>query len=162
MQYQMRRMAQRMDKAWCRKLLEQGEWGVLATADRAGQPYGVPVDYVALEDKIYFHGAAQGTKIQNIALNPRVTFCVIGATRVRPEAFSRDYESVLVHGRAKVVVGEEKRRAMTAFVEKFCSAHRDGGMAKLERELERVFVVGIAIEQMTGKTHKVDDGAPEA
>ncbi|MBI5895396.1 MAG: pyridoxamine 5'-phosphate oxidase family protein [Desulfobacterales bacterium] len=49
------------------KLLAEGEYGILSTVDDAGQPYGIPINYVYKDHHIYFHCALTG---QTEALTP--------------------------------------------------------------------------------------------
>jgi len=145
-----------------RRILENGDWGVLSTAGRDAYPYGVPLSYVVIGDRLYIHGSNVGHKIDNIGHNPRVSFCVVGDTRVQPEMFDRDFESVVLFGRARVVTGPEKREAMEAFMNKYCGPLVGPAREHLDRHIDKIFVVRIAIERMTGKAHKamVREGHP--
>jgi nitroimidazol reductase NimA-like FMN-containing flavoprotein (pyridoxamine 5'-phosphate oxidase superfamily) len=149
-----------LDQALARKMLAQGDWGVLSTVDTEGWPFGVPLSYVVLDGFLYVHGATVGHRIENIAYNPCVSFCVVASTSVQPGKVDRNYESVIAFGRAKVVVGPEKRRAMEAFVEKYCAPVTEPMRQKLDHEIDRTFVVKIAIERLTGKKHKAGPLAP--
>ncbi|MDF2929466.1 MAG: Pyridoxamine 5-phosphate oxidase-related protein [Anaerospora sp.] len=46
------------------EMLEQGEYGVLSTVDKAGQPYGVPLNYIIIDNAIYLHCALEGHKLE--------------------------------------------------------------------------------------------------
>lgn len=51
--------------------------GVLACIGDEDYPYAVPLSYVYFNDKIYFHSAKTGHKIDAITRNPKVSFTVI-------------------------------------------------------------------------------------
>ena len=60
------------------KILENNTHGVLALDGDDGYPYAVPVSYAYEDGKIYFHGAAEGGhKLDSIARNSKVSFCVV-------------------------------------------------------------------------------------
>lgn len=65
-------------------LLDCAEYGILSTADRDGQPYGVPMSYAYQNGCIFFHCALAGHKLDNLAANPNVSFCVVGKRRFCP------------------------------------------------------------------------------
>ena len=99
----LRREDRRLDDAAAKALLQRGEYGILSTSDKSNQPYGIPVNYVVIEDSIFFHCATEGQKLENITANKGVSFCVVGKTELLPEKFSTRYESVVVSGNADVI-----------------------------------------------------------
>ena len=87
-------------------LLQQQLHAVLATADETGLPLATPLSYVYLDGAIYFHGAATGHKLQTLAANPRVCFCVVDdVDAVYDNSLSTYYQSALAHGTATVPRG---------------------------------------------------------
>ena len=56
------------------RILSSTNIGRLATKGRDGYPYITPVNFVNLEENIYFHCASKGEKLDNIAEDPRVCF----------------------------------------------------------------------------------------
>ena len=63
------------------ELLARCEYGMLATADKDGWPYAVPLSYVLMDNALYFHCAFTGHKLDNIAWDNRVCFTAVGATQ---------------------------------------------------------------------------------
>ncbi len=106
---EMRRKDRLADQEQTWRVLEQGEYGVLSTVSPEGQPYGVPLSYCLLDGALYFHCALAGHKLDNLAANHRVSFCVVGRTQLMPEKFATLYESVVVFGRASEALEGEKR-----------------------------------------------------
>ncbi len=133
------------------RLLQEGEYGILSTVDENGQAYGVPLNYVYLNDYLYFHSALQGHKITSILANSKVSFCVVGRTRLLPAEFSTEFESVIVFGEAAVVQGDERYQALVGLVEKYSPEFLTEGQKYIKRFDSRTKVVRIDVHSMTGK-----------
>jgi len=64
------------DKKIIQHALDNAEYGTLALcADNI--PYSVPVNFVTLDNAIYFHGAYKGKKMGMIVQNSKVSFSVV-------------------------------------------------------------------------------------
>lgn len=141
-----------MDPDAAMALLQDGEYGILSTADENNQPYGIPVNYALMQNRIVFHSATEGRKLENITANSVVSFCVVGKTELIPEEFATRYESVVVSGPATVIEDAElKRAALLALVLKYAPAHISAGKAYIDRLIDRTTVVAIAISDLSGK-----------
>ncbi|SFL79809.1 pyridoxamine 5'-phosphate oxidase family protein [Pelosinus propionicus] len=148
----MRRKDREMEQGEAYDLLFQGSYGILATADSDGQPYAVPLNYVISNGNIYFHCALDGHKLDNITLNAKVCFTVVGRTSVVSEQFSTDYESVVVYGTAaKVEEQEEKRNVLRTFVQKYSINFVSEGDAYIEKAKDLTVVYKIRMDYYTGK-----------
>ena len=132
-------------------LLQNGEYGVLSTVDGNEQPNGVPLKYVQMNNCIYIHCVLEGHKLDNLALNHKVSFCVVGRTNLLPAEFSTEFESVIVFGRASVIEGEERYQALNALIEKYSPDFVSEGSAYIEKFDSQTHVVRIEIAKMTGK-----------
>ena len=64
----MRRFKQQISDAQCIEILKNEKRGVLSLLGDDGYPYGLPMShyYVEEDNKIYFHGAKEGHKIDAI------------------------------------------------------------------------------------------------
>jgi hypothetical protein len=133
------------------QILIRGEYGTLSTVGEDGYPYGLPVNYVVIGDRIYIHCAKEGKKLSNIAYSDRVSFSVVGKAAVVPEEFSTNYESVVVYGRALQIDGVEKGEALFGFIEKYSPKRIEEGRAYIGRMENATTVVRIEIERVTGK-----------
>jgi nitroimidazol reductase NimA-like FMN-containing flavoprotein (pyridoxamine 5'-phosphate oxidase superfamily) len=151
--HEMRRKNKAMPQEQAVKLLEEGKFGILSLAGENGYAYGVPLNYVSKEGCIYFHCAADGYKLDCIAYNNKVSFCVIGDTKPLPEKFSYEYESVIAFGRAEEVSGQEKLDALKAIIQKYSSGFMDKGLAYIKNDADKTKVIRIDIEHITGKGH---------
>jgi nitroimidazol reductase NimA-like FMN-containing flavoprotein (pyridoxamine 5'-phosphate oxidase superfamily) len=147
----MRRLERAIAETETLAILEQGEYGVLSTISEDGTPYGLPLSYCLLEGGIYFHCALEGHKLNNLAVNPKVSFCVVGATEVLPDKFATRYESAIVFGTAREVTGEHKQRGLEALVAKYSSNFVPQGLDYIRAAGNKTKVFRIEIESMTGK-----------
>jgi nitroimidazol reductase NimA-like FMN-containing flavoprotein (pyridoxamine 5'-phosphate oxidase superfamily) len=134
-------------------LLKEGEYGILATVDVDGQPYGMPVNYVVADKCIYFHGTvAGGSTYDNITRDGRVCFTVVGKTEVTPEKFSTLFGSVIAFGEASLVSGEEERLAVfREFLKKYSPGFLTEGEEYMKAMGSKAIIVKIAIKRLTGK-----------
>ena len=137
-----------------KKLLSNCEYGILSTVGTDGQPYGVPLSYVYKNNGIYFHCATNGHKIENIENNPRVSFCVVGKTKILPEKFATEYESAVAFGVASEIQGVERQNALLWLLEKYSPDYVDEGQKYIEQKDKVTKVVKIEIAHISGKARK--------
>jgi len=139
-----------------RKILDSGTYGVLATVDASGQPYAVPLSYVVLNEKIYFHCARSGHKIDNLAGNPRVSFVVVGrAEAVYNGHYTTYYESAVVFGRTcEVEDADEKYAAIYALTEKYTPDNMDKAEEYIRSHMKPTAIYAIEMEIITGKANR--------
>lgn len=150
-----RRQDRLLGEERARELLRGGEYGFLAMASDEGG-YGIPVNYVAEGDTIYIHCAPEGRKLRVIAADARVSFCVVGVTRPVPEKFTTAYESIVVSGRARVVVSDDERRhALELLVGKYAPDYAAVGEKYIDKSFHRTAVIAIDAEWWSGKTKRV-------
>lgn len=150
---ELRRQKFKMENSAVVELLQEGEFGTLSTVDAEGYPYGVPLSYVYNEkaNSIYFHVAREGHKLDNIAVNPKASFCVIGKGKTLPEQFSVKYQSAIAFGRMSEIDQAEKREALVAFLTKYSKDFMENGLKYLEVDEMNCRVFKLEIEYMTGK-----------
>lgn len=135
-------------------LLSTCEYGVLSTVDKAGQPYGVPLNYAYKNNSIYFHCARSGHKIENIESNSKVSFCVVGNTNVLPAEFAIKYESALAFGIASEVEGEERYNALLLLLEKYSPEFIEEGKNYIAQKDKATKVIKIEIDHISGKARR--------
>ncbi|MEL7646365.1 MAG: pyridoxamine 5'-phosphate oxidase family protein [Anaerolineaceae bacterium] len=151
----MRRITQQLSETEALDMLKSGSSGVMALAGDEGYPYAVPLSYAYCEGKLYFHVAKSGHKLDAIARNDKVSFCVIQKDEVIPADFTTHYRSVIVFGRARILTDEaEKRRALRLLVEKYSPGFLAEGEAEITRSWERFHALELRIEHMSGKAAK--------
>jgi nitroimidazol reductase NimA-like FMN-containing flavoprotein (pyridoxamine 5'-phosphate oxidase superfamily) len=148
---EMRRKKQVLSKEECELVLERGTSGVLAVLGEGGYPYAVPLSYVYTDGKIVFHCAKQGHKLDAIAKNDKVSFCVVDLDDIQPERYTTYFRSVIAFGRARVLEEEEKRVAIEALAAKYTPDDPEGRKQEIEREYRALCVVAIEIDHLSGK-----------
>lgn len=151
---EMRRKDRSIDKEQAIKLLENGQYGVLSTVGENGYAYGVPLNYIYYSGNIYFHCAAEGSKLDNIAYNNKVSFCVVGNTEPVPDKFSYRYESVIAFGHAAEVFNKEKEDVLIALMQKYFGEFKEKEMEYVQKNGIKAKVIKINIEHLTGKERK--------
>jgi len=150
----MRRDDRALTEAQAAEILRRGEYGVLSTVSADGQPYGVPVSFAYEEGALYFHCAVEGHKLDNLASNPRVSFCVVGATEVLPDKFATRYESAIVFGAARELFGDEKQAGLTRLLKKYSADHMEKGQKYIRSDIGKTRVFTLEIESLSGKARR--------
>jgi hypothetical protein len=149
---EMRRTKQLLSEAETIEILQACTSGVLAVSGDDDYPYAVPISYVYMDGKLYFHLAKEGHKLDGIEKNDKVSFCVIKSDDVIQEEFTTRFRSVIVFGRARILTDDgEKRQALEWLVEKYSPDYTAQGSAEIEKSWGRVCVAEVKIEHMTGK-----------
>ncbi len=149
---EMRRKKQQLSHAETVEILQTCTSGVLAVSGDEGYPYAVPLSYAYKDGRLFFHIAKEGHKLDGIARNDKVSFCVIQADAVVPHAFTTHYRSAIVFGRARILTEDsEKRAALECLLEKYSPGYLAEGQAEIARDWNRVVVVEVQVEHMTGK-----------
>jgi hypothetical protein len=137
-------------------LLSQGTSGVLALSGDQGWPYAVPLNYILWEDKVCFHCAKAGYKLDAIAQDPRVCFTVVLRDQLVSNHITTLYESVMVFGRAQVVEDEAQRQAiLNALVDTLGDVPEDLKAQYIAKKAKNTTLVAITPEQITGKASHV-------
>lgn len=152
---EMRRKNQLLSKPECEEILNTASYGVLSVIGDDGYPYGVPLNFVYLDGKIYMHCAKAGHKIDAIKGNPKVSFCVVGEQEVIPAKYTTYYKSAVIFGKAKTVDDEElKFRAIKSLTERFCKNDESGIKREMGTCMNALCIIELEIEHMTGKEYR--------
>lgn len=154
MNHELRNRKRATTKPEAKELLERGEYGILSTCGSNGQPYGIPLSYCIINDTVYFHSAVAGRKLENIADNNRVSFCVVGKTEILPKQFTTRYESVIIYGNAMEVFDDEKQKAMVGLQKKYSTGFPNEGMRYIADAWRQIRVFGVKIEAIYGKARR--------
>ena len=149
----MRRHRQELSPDACREVLERGTSGVLALAGDKGYPYAVPLSYALDGDRLIFHSAREGHKIDAIARCPKASFCVIGKDDIHPEEFTTYFRSVIAFGRVRVIEDEDAKRATAELlVRRYAPGLSDDACdAEIERFWRQLCMLELQIEHLSGK-----------
>ncbi len=149
----MRRFKQQISKAECIDVLKSTPRGVLSLLGDDGYPYGVPLDHLYCEedDRIYFHCAKNGHKIDAITSCDKASYCTYDTGYRKEGEWALNIKSVIIFGRIRLVDDEEKaRKICTALVKKFTD-DEEYLEKELKNALARVQCLELIPEHMTGK-----------
>ena len=149
----MRRFRQQISEEECVSVLTEEKRGVLSMTGEDGYPYGIPMNhwYCPDDGKLYFHGAGTGHKIDAIARDSRVSYCVYDAGFRREGEWALNVRSVVVFGRIAPVTDREKARAI---LENLCRKFTDDEdyiRREIQNALPRVQCLELTVDHMTGK-----------
>ena len=150
---EMRRKKQALSLQECIEILNSGTSGVLAVYGDDDYPYAVPVSYVYHDDKIFFHGAKKGHRVDAVRKNQKVSFCVVDKDQVVPDEYTTYFRSVIVFGQARILEDEEeKRNAINALAKKYAPNHDEGHRQQaIDKEYNATCMIELKIEHMSGK-----------
>ncbi len=149
----MRRFNQQLENNECIELLKNEPRGVLSLMGDEGYPYGIPMShwYCADNNRIYFHGAGEGHKIDALNRCDKVSFCVFDSGFRNEGEWALNIKSVVVFGRMKPVFDAQKKLWIC---ENLCRKFTDDAKY-IEREIEssadRVMCLELIPEHMSGK-----------
>lgn len=153
---EMRRNRQLLSQEDSQAILYQGMSGVLAVSGDDDYPYAVPLSYVYDGQKIYFHSAKSGHKLDSITRNPKASFCVVDRDQIVPDEYTTYFRSVIVFGTVRILQDEaEKREAIEKLAVKYApddtAEHREKA---IEREWKQLCMLEMIPEHMSGKEAK--------
>ena len=150
---EMRRKKQALPPEEAAEVLYRGTSGVLALSGDDGYPYAVPVSYVYDGEKLWFHGAKSGHKLDSIARCSKASFCVIDQDHVVPEEYTTYFRSVIAFGTIRVVTDEaQMREGAEKIALKYAPGDTDEGRQKaIEREWAPLCILEMTVELLTGK-----------
>lgn len=149
---EMRRNKQQLSAEVCTEILRQGSCGVLALAGDDGYPYAVPLSYVFDGEKIFFHCATTGHKLDAIRRCDKASFCVIDQDKVVPEKFTTYYRSVIAFGRVRIL--QDKQEILDSIEKlavKYTPDDAAGRRKEIDESLDHLCMLEMTIEHLTGK-----------
>ena len=149
----MRRFKQQISKEECIYVLKEQPRGVLSVLGDNGYPYGLPLDhwYSEKDDKLYFHCAKEGHKLDAVRECDKVSYCVMDEGYRKDGEWALNINSVIVFGRMNIVEDEEKKREIcTNICHKFTD-DEEYLKKEMDNAFPRVCCLELTIEHMTGK-----------
>lgn len=150
----MRRKTKDIGIEAAKELLKKERRGVFAVNGDDGYPYAVPVNYIYVEEdnKIYFHGARAGHKIDSLKKCDKVCFTVYGdETIVEEEAWAPYVSSAIVFGRCHLTENQEDNLSLVRMLAEKYYPDKTLIDGEIERSGKAVQMYEISIEHLTGK-----------
>lgn len=146
-------------------LTQKVDIGQLGIVDKNGFPRIIPLNFVALDGSIYFHGAKDGEKFELFQLNPKVTFSIYQPYSYIPSYFTSGkygcpathfFKSLHIRGTGYLVDSvEEKAVALQALLAKYQGEERhqpiDHNSSLYKKALQNVAVFKINVIEITYK-----------
>lgn len=149
----MRRMKRAISDEDARGLLAEGRRAVLAVNGEDGYPFAFPIDYRfdADANKIYFHGAKAGQKVDALRRSDKVCLTVMGNEHLEDGEWAPYVQSVVVFGRCRLVDDAAKTEAEVRRLALKYYPSAEEIERELEKYLSAVQLYEIEIEHLTGK-----------
>ena len=152
----LRRKSRAISDDEAREPLLNEKRGALAVNGDNGYPFAIPLDclYEPTENRIYFHGARQGHKVDALTKSDKVCFTVFGGDFHKDGEWAPYVRSTVVFGRCRLesdpTLTLEKIRALA--LRYYPSAEEVE--AEIAREIRGAQLYVIEIEHLTGKQIK--------
>ncbi|MCP5061464.1 MAG: pyridoxamine 5'-phosphate oxidase family protein [Ignavibacteriae bacterium] len=150
------------DKNLITEMLNSAEYGVLALSDE--KPYAVPVNFVYLNDSIFFHGSPKGKKMKMLETNKNVSFSVISDSIIIPSYFSSTenlacpasafFKSIIIDGTAEIMDDRNKLAKIFSAIMKNLQPegkYKSFESNEYDKQFSAVSVIKINIENLSAK-----------
>lgn len=149
----MRRAKRTISDEDAMSLLAKGRRATLAVNGDDGYPFAFPIDYRFDVDanKIYFHGAKAGQKVDALRRSDKVCLTVMGNERLEDGEWAPYVQSVVVFGRCRLVDDAAKTEAEVRRLALKYYPSAEEVERELEKYLSAVQLYEIEIEHLTGK-----------
>ena len=149
----MRRAAQELDEETCLEMIRRATSGVLSVVGDGGYPDGVPMSYVYVDGKFYFHCAKTGHKIDALRACDKACFTIIDRDDVVADEFTTYFRSVICFGYVRILeTPEEIMPAIKLLADRYSPDESDEKKsAEINREMPALAMLEFTVEHMTGK-----------
>ncbi len=144
-------------------VLDKSEYGTLALCVE-NKPYAVPVNFVRIDNDIYFHGALKNKKMKMLEKNPNVSFSVVENYALIDSDFSSTeglacpatqfFKSVSIDGVAVMQEGRDvKAKVFEAFMRKLQpkGGYKSFSDREYDTAIKSTAVVKIEVETLSCK-----------
>ena len=149
----MRRSPQALSREEIADLLRTETRGVMSVQGDDGYPYGFPINHYYDEEanKLYFHGANFGHRVDAVKKDPKVSYCVFGQEYQVEGDWAKYVKSVIVFGKAELIEDQEEIiKWSRALCDKFpCT--KEYIETEIEKDAKRTLCFAINIEDINGK-----------
>lgn len=150
---ELRRIKRKISDEDAKELLKNNKRAALSVNGDDGYPYTIPINYYydEEENKIYFHSAKSGHKIESILKNDKVCFTTWDEGYKVEGDWAYYVSSCVVFGRAKIV---SDREVALDKIKKFAMRYyptKEEALEEISQDFNAVNMVVIDIEHICGK-----------
>lgn len=147
----MRRFNQEIPEQECIDILKEQARGVLAVYGEDGYPYTFPMDYIYMDEKIYFHCAKEGHKLDAIAADNRVSFCVMDDGFRKSGDWALNIRSIVIFGRVRRIDDADETLKIVHRLGLKYYPTAESVDEEIRKAIARVQILELSIDYMTGK-----------
>ena len=151
----MRRFKQETTKEECVRILKEERRGTLSLIGENGYPYGIPLNFIFDEEteKIYFHGAREGHKIDALKKCNKVCFSVHDEGYIKEGDWCYNVTSVVIFGTIRFMEADEGQAytALNALLKKYYPTDAFKAAKEDEPNWPKAQMLELTIDHMTGK-----------
>lgn len=147
----MRRYKQELSFDECEKVLVSEPRGVLAVHGENGYPYALPMNFIYLNGRLYFHSAKEGHKLEAIAKNDKVSFCVMDKGFRKDGQWPLNIRSVVVFGRIARLDDTKNAEAILRRLGLKYYPSAGEVEAEISKSMKNADILELTIDHMTGK-----------
>lgn len=148
---EMRRAKQQLSREECEEVLASAPRGVLSVLGENGYPYGVPLNFMWHEGKLYFHGAREGHKLDALAAHDKASFTVLDEGTREEGQWWLTFRSVIVFGRVRRIEDEARAREILMLIgQRYFPPEKDVAES-VEHSMPRVAMLEMCIDHLSGK-----------
>lgn len=104
-----------------------------------------------MDEKLYFHCAKEGHKLDAIAANNRVSFCVMDEGFRKEGEWALNIRSVVIFGRVKMIDDAEETLKIARQVGLKYYPTAESVEEEIRKAIARVLILELSIDHMTGK-----------
>lgn len=138
--------------ALAEELLDHCMFATLSMTLPDGSAYGVPISPARQDDRLYFHCAAKGRKLDAMRANPNVCVSCVGKADVMPGQFDIAFQSAVAFGTAEEVTEEaDKIAALRLICEKYCPDDLWDIQRVLDKYLAHTGIWKLTLDSITTK-----------
>ena len=106
-------------------------------------------------EKLYFHCAKDGHKIDAIKNCKKASFCVIYEDNIVPEEFTTYFKSIIAFGKVRILEDKtEIRAAIETLSDKYSDMGNELRNKEIESSMSSLCMLEFKIEHVTGKEAK--------
>ena len=152
----LRRQKRAITEEEAKELLLKEKRGVLAVNGDDGYPFAIPIDcfYDREQEKIFFHGAKVGHKVDSLKKSDKVCFTVYGNEHYKEGEWAPYVQSTVVFGRCRLINdAAETEERVRELARKYYPSEEEIE-AEIAKDIRAAQLYEISIEHLSGKQIK--------